>query len=63
MTLAEKKIRTLGATGGIMYLSRTQLEQVRQKFPHAKIVRVEDPAPMVKGFHAYIVENWKEIAV
>lgn len=62
MTFVEKKIEALGLKGKTMYMSRTQLREAREKYPDAKIVRATvEPASLVKGHHAYIVENWQEV--
>ena len=62
MTLAEKKMETLGLHGKIMYMSRKQVTEARGKYPDAKIVRCSvEPASMVKGYHAYFVKNWEAL--
>lgn len=61
MTLVEKKMRALGLKGKIMYMSRTQLKEAKEKYPYAKIVRTDVELPLVSGHHAYIVENWQEV--
>lgn len=62
MTLVEKKMQALGLKGKIMYMSRTQLREAREKYPAAKIVRTAVENPIISGHHAYIVENWQEVA-
>ena len=61
MTLIEKKMRTLGLRGKPMYLKIHEVREMREKFPAANLVRIADPAPMIDGYHAYIVENWKGV--